>query len=58
MKDQDHKIITDYEDPDQYSSKKTIKMYKIALIVISIAAVGLIATFTFQAYQVSKIDPF
>ncbi len=58
MDNNEYKNITDYENPNQYSSKKTIKRYRIALVIISVIAIGLIAVFGMHAYEVSKIDPF
>lgn len=58
MEKKEEKEITSYEDPSNYSSKKTIRRYKGALAVVSIIGVGLIITFGYRAYQVSMIDPF
>lgn len=52
------KNITDYEDPATYSSKKTIKTYKVALWIVSVVGVALLVTFGLRAYQVSTTDPF
>lgn len=58
MNKENPKDITSYEDPATYSSKKTITRYRNALIIVSVIAIGLICTFSFRAYQISKIDPF
>lgn len=58
MNKKEEKLITSYEDPETYSSKRTIKRYKGALVAVSFIGVGLIGIFGFKAYQVSKLDPF
>ncbi len=52
------KNVTDFENPEQYSSKKTIKRYKVALLIIAVCAVALISVFGIRAYQLSTMDPF
>lgn len=58
VKKEEKTWITEYEDPGNYSSKKTIRRYQVALGVISMIGVTLMIFFGYRAYQVNMVDPF